>query len=144
MASVATWRVKGLFKADAQKVADEIGDRKVSAQELVDMARDENTELHKCFEWDDSIAAEKWRVQQARIVLSGLVFRTENKEDVPVRIYSLTTERTVYQPTTHFLKQPDEYQALLQRAKARMTAFIREFETLSELENVIEAMKEIL
>ena len=26
----AEWRIKGIYKADAQKVADEIGDKKVS------------------------------------------------------------------------------------------------------------------
>lgn len=144
MADVATWRVSGLFKADPNKVADELGGRKLSAREFVDMASDENTESHKCLTWDNEVAGDKWRLQEARLVLSCLVYKPKKKEDVPVRIYSLTSEKGVYQPTKLFLQQPDEYQALLQRAKARMTAFIREFETLSELENVIEAMKEIL
>ena len=61
----AEWRIKGIYKADAQKVADEIGDKKVTPQEILEKARDETSELHKCFEWDDSVAAERYRLQQA-------------------------------------------------------------------------------
>ena len=43
----AEWRIRSLFKADASKVADEIGYDKVTPQEVLDKARDENTELHK-------------------------------------------------------------------------------------------------
>jgi len=32
---------------------------------LVDLARDEKHPLHTRFEWDDSAAAEKWRLEQA-------------------------------------------------------------------------------
>ena len=43
----AEWRIKGIYKADAQKVADEIGDKKVTPQEILEKARDETSELHK-------------------------------------------------------------------------------------------------
>ena len=68
---IATWKMPGLFKADAQKVAEEIksiGDE-VTAEQIVELARDEDTELHKCFDWNDQTAAEKWRKQQARQIL---------------------------------------------------------------------------
>ena len=38
----AEWKIKGIFKADAQKVADEIGENKVTPQEVLEKARDEN------------------------------------------------------------------------------------------------------
>lgn len=44
----AEWRVKGIYKADAQKVADEIGNDKITPQEMVEKARNEQSELHKC------------------------------------------------------------------------------------------------
>ena len=135
-----TWRVKNLFKADAQKIADEIGDRKVTAEELVNMGRDESSELHKCFTWDDGIAAEKWRLQEARIILSGLVYKSDKEDDVPTRIYSLTTEKQTYQPTRHFVTQPDEYQNLLKRAYAELESFRKKYASLSELQLVFEAI----
>lgn len=139
----AEWRVKGIYKADAQKVADEIGNEKITPQEMIEKARNEQSELHKCFEWNDTVAAEKYRLQQARVVLSMLVFKPKTEEEQPVRIFSLTTEKSTYQPTKQFLVQADEYQDLLKRALAELEAFKRKYSTLNELEEVFKAIEEL-
>ena len=135
------WRIEGIYKADAQKVANEIGDNRISPQELLEKARDVNSELHKCFEWNDSIAAEKYRLQQARGVLVNLVYKTEKKDAEPIRYFQITTEKNTYQPTVSFLKQEDEYQALLKRAKCELESFKKRYYTLSELQEVFEAIE---
>ena len=38
----------------------------LTAREIVEEARKKNSPLHDFFEWDDSIAAEKYRLAQAR------------------------------------------------------------------------------
>lgn len=139
----AEWRVKGIYKADAQKVADEIGNEKITPQEMIEKARNEQSELHKCFEWNDTVAAEKYRLQQARVVLSMLVFKPKTEEEQPVRIFSLTTEKSTYQPTKQFLVQADEYQDLLKRALAELETFKRKYSTLNELEEVFKAIEGI-
>ena len=139
----AEWRVKSLFKADASKVADEIGYDKVTPQEVLDKARDENTELHKCFEWEDSVAAEKYRLREASDIIRNLVFIKKKKEDEPIRCFQITTEKNTYQPTQMFLVQEDEYQALLKRAKAELESFKRRYATLAELESIFEAIEEL-
>lgn len=138
-----TWRVAGIYKADAQKVADEIGVDKITPEEIIEKAKDKNTELHKCFEWNDTIAAEKYRLQQARNVLSMLVYEPKEKVEVPVRVYSLTNETKIYQPSVSFMFREDEYQGLLKRAKAELEAFKRKYHTLTELEEVFKAMEMI-
>ena len=136
----AEWKIKGIYKADAQKVADEIGEGKVTPQEVLEKARDENSELHKCFEWDDSIAAEKYRLQQARQIIINLVYAPKTKEEEPVRCFQITTERCTYQTTKMFLVQEDEYQSLLKRAKSELENFKAKYKTLSELEEVFNAI----
>ena len=138
-----TWRVAGIYKADAQKVAEEIGVEKITPEEVLEKARDKNSELHKCFEWNDSIAAEKYRLQQAGNVIRMLVYESEKKDVEPVRLYSLTTEQRTYQPTKSFLVQEDEYQGLLRRALAELEAFKKKYHTLTELEGIFEAMEAI-
>lgn len=67
------WRIEGIFKANAAKCLDEIGrDTEITPEQVLEKARDEQSELHKCFEWNDSIAAEKYRLQQARTAYSVL------------------------------------------------------------------------
>nr|DAP73932.1 MAG TPA: hypothetical protein [Caudoviricetes sp.] len=139
----AEWKIKGLYKADAQKVADEIGESSVTPQEVLEKARNENSELHKCFEWDDSIAAEKYRLRQAREIIVNLVYAPKKKEEQPVRCFQITTEKSVYKPTKQFLVQEDEYQKLLARANAELESFKRRYATLSELESVFEAIEHL-
>jgi hypothetical protein len=138
---IVEWKVKGIYKADAQKVAEEIGKGRITPQEVLEKARDENSELHKCFEWDDSIAAEKYRLQQARAIIINLEYKSEDESKEPTRAYQLTTVTNTYQPAEHFRVQHDEYQALLKRAKMELEAFKRRYHNLTELEAIFEAME---
>lgn len=138
-----TWRIQGYYKADAQKVAEEIGFGKFTPMEVLEKAKDETTELHKCFEWNDSIAAEKYRLEQAKNIIRMLVYEKETKEQAVVRYYAKTETKHVYQPTKQFLVQEDEYQGLLRRALAELEAFKNKYHTLTELESIFDAMETI-
>ena len=137
------WKLNGIFNADAQKVYEEIGDTQISPEEVLEKARKKKSELHKCFEWDDSIAAEKYRLNQARMLLRFLVITPVKEDDEPVRVYQVTSERNVYQPTRLFLQNPDEYNALLKRAKNELIAIKNRYKSLSELEAVFAAIDEL-
>lgn len=140
----AEWKIKGLFKADAQRVADEIGENSITPEQVLEKARnDENSELHKCFEWNDGIAAEKYRLIQARKIIINLAYVPKEKTDEPVRCFQITREKSVYMPTKQFLVNNDEYQDLLKRAKVELESFKRRYATLSELETVFEAIESI-
>lgn len=137
------WKVERLFNADPNKVALEIGQGKITPQEVLDRARDENSELHKCFEWDDSIAAEKYRLQQARTILINLVYEKEDKTAQPTRCYQITSECRTYQPVTKFLVQEDEYQQLLARAKRELESFYQRYKNLTELEQIFDEIRKL-
>lgn len=139
----AEWKIKGIYKADAQKVADEIGEGRITPQEVLEKARDKKSELHKCFEWNDSVAAEKYRLQQARAIIVNLVYTPKKEEEQPVRCFQITTETNTYQPTKQFLVQKDEYQSLLKRAMEELKAFQRKYHTLTELESIFQAIESI-
>ena len=138
-----SWRIQGYFKADAQKVAEEIGFGKFTPTEVLEKAKDETTELHKCFEWNDSIAAEKYRLEQAKNIIRMLVYKKENKEQQVVRYYAKSETKHAYQPTKQFLVQEDEYQGLLRRALAELETFKKKYHTLTELESIFEALETI-
>ena len=142
--TVSTWTPFGssLYKGvDPQKVADQIlgiGDE-ATPQQIVDAARDEGTELHRCFEWNDSVAAEKYRLTQARTIVCNLVIkRPESEEEQPkVRYFYKTESGSGYKPSTFIFKQDDEYQALLKRAWEELRIFKAKYSTLKELEEIL-------
>ena len=50
------WKVDGIFKADANECYREISSlEQITPKAILDFARDENSELHKCFEWDNPL-----------------------------------------------------------------------------------------
>lgn len=143
--TVATWRSGPcVFKADAQKVADEISSigLSVKPEEIVDKARDENTELHKCFEWDDTKAAERYRVYQARQIVCHLIVKEVNDEPQKqeVRFFYKTDSQEGYKPTSYIMRNKDEYHKLLDRALTELKAFQRKYSTLKELDGLFDAI----
>lgn len=142
MAEKICWSINGIIKADAQKVYKEIGNTKVTPKELVEKARNNvNSELHKCFEWDDRIASEKYRIIQAERVIRMLVVTREDKKDTPkIRQFQITSERNVYQPTRLFIENKSEYEVLLARAKEELKAFRLRYKQLSELEEIFNSI----
>ncbi len=142
----AAWKPGSRYGADAKKVADEIssiGDSATPAQ-ILDKARDNKSELHKCFDWNDSEAAEKWRLHQARNIVCSLVYKEESKEAAPsVRLFFKTDNECGYKPTSLILQNKDEYKKLLSRALAELNSFKAKYKTLSELDGVFDAIDQL-
>nr|DAR03187.1 MAG TPA: hypothetical protein [Caudoviricetes sp.] len=142
----AAWKSGCRISADAQKVADEIlaiGKSATTAQ-ILDKARDEKTELHKCFDWDDAEAAEKWRLQQARHIVCNLVIKEKNDTPRPeVRIFFKTDADSGYKPTVMIMQDKDEYRKLLDRALAELNSFRAKYKTLVELDGVFDAIDKV-
>ncbi len=134
----AKWREGfGFYKdVDPNEVAKEIRTigEEATPQQIVDLARNERTELHKCFEWDDSIAAEKYRLQQARNVIHFLVIREEEvpKDRPEIRFFYKTDNNEGYKSTTFIIRHDDEYKNLLAKAWAELKAFKKKYACLKD------------
>lgn len=143
------WAVTGLFKGNAEICADEVASigEAVTPKDVVNYARNPNTELHKCFEWDDAIAAEKYREHTARVLIRSFTFEhidKETEERTPIRIFSHDSEENTYKQTTRMVIVEDKYALLLQNAKRELDKFRKKYEILSELEEIIEDISKIL
>lgn len=142
----AAWKPGSRYGADAQKVANEIfsiGDSATPAQ-ILEKARDSQSELHKCFDWDDAEAAEKWRLQQARHIVCNLVIK--EKSDTPrpeVRVFFKTDADSGYKPTVFIMQDKDEYRKLLDLALAELNSFKAKYKTLVELDGVFDAIDKV-
>jgi len=136
------------FKADPQKVWNELQDigKEYTPQDVLNYARNPQTELHKCFEWDDTIAAEKWRKQQARWVCNSLVVTVieEERPQVTFRVIQHDTEDKIYRPVVLTVQNEDQYGRLLDMAKRELKAFKDRYAEIVELRNVIEEIERIL
>ena len=80
-------------------IHDEFGT--LTPELVVDVARDPEHPLHSRFEWDDSIAAEKWRLEQAGQLLR-VTFRPDPGKPTDLRAFAVRagedTPRSEYIP----------------------------------------------
>lgn len=139
------WKIKGLYKANAEKVYSEIKERgeSFSPEDIVEAARSKESELHKCFTWDDTIAAEKWRKQEARVLFANLVVKVETSDKKVVNVRVIESTSDGYSPTAIVVRSKTDYADLLERAKAELQTFKVKYSVVKELQNIFEAIDEL-
>lgn len=117
---------------------------------VIKYARNENTALHKHFDWDDSIAGAKWRLEQARhlIRVTVMMIQPSGGQEQSIRAYvSLTSDRYKdgggYRATTTVLSDKDMRAQLLADALSELIAFKTKYAMLKELAGVFDAIQAI-
>lgn len=122
-----------------------IGDS-VTPEQIVEYAENNpNSELHKCFTWDDTEAARKWRLHEARQIVCNIVYKPEVfDERPPIKVRAILHTEEGYKPTQLIVKNVDEYQSLLSRAFADLIAFKERYKTLTELEEIFEEIDKLI
>lgn len=123
---------------------------------VVDFARDEGTELHSKFEWDDSLAGENYRIWQARKIITAMVTIIPRKnEPIEVQTYvSMINDRYAkgsgdeqfvggYRSIIEVLKTPDLRRSLLQEAMDEHEIWEKKYQTIVELVDIFNAAKTV-
>ena len=140
-----TWNVS------AQKVGEELElierqNGEITPQAVVDKARPEDSVMHKCFEWDDETAAEKYRLSQARSLIRCIVVipdKEDEKINTPVRMFvnqnpinngqkapaSYINVRTAFD-------NPETRSVVLANARYELSVFRSKYSQLKELEKL--------
>lgn len=146
---VASWNGFS-YKANAETVANEISSigEEFTAQQVVDYAeKHPDSELYKCFSWDDEKCANLYRCGIARQIIGNLKITIihDEPEIAPkptnIRFFSMPEHsHGTYKKTEIVVKRPDEYQILLETALNELRWFRNKYANLSELEAVFEAI----
>lgn len=138
---------------DAHKEIERINKKEgcVTAQNVLDQSRPKKAVLHDCFEWDDNIASEKWRLHQSACLIGNLVkvackqVESEEPKEVTVRAY-VNTENNRYAKKGSYVSinvaVEDErlYKVVLDNALKELKAFKAKYATLDDLSEVFKAI----
>jgi hypothetical protein len=132
------------YKTELEQIRSEHGGV-LRAADVVEYARDPETALHQRFEWNDTKAAEQYRLWQARELIR-VVVQTRPANDAATRVYvSLTDDRRNdgggYRTLDEVMRSKTMREALLKQAHADMVRFETTYRQLSELASVIAAMR---
>lgn len=145
------WKTGSCIKADPQKAGEQFEqlaktEDGLTAETLLEANKPITAPLHYDFEWDNAIAADKWRLHQSRHFLNSLtvtILTKDTQEPIQTRAVHITTESHKYDPIQVIVQEQDKYSALLDNALSDLQAFQKKYQVLKELEPVFQAIKEI-
>lgn len=107
-------------------------------EQVVDAARPADSVLHPAFEWDDGLAAERYRKQQARELIGALVtiIPEQKQSTTPVRAFisvRRSGEGHAYIPIRTAMSDPEIRDQVLARAMRELVAWRDRHKELNEL-----------
>ena len=146
-----SWKNTG-FVGDAQLVGEELEKiefaGELTTDEILSYAKlNQDSELYKCFEWDDKIAGEKYRKKQASELLASISVKIVEKPVKTQRVYvsvkTSTDGERKFKNFKEVVKNDDEYQQLIDKAKQSFTRCKEQYETLLEKEDLKEVIFEL-
>ena len=97
------WKIPGVIPVDAQTAGEElqrIYQEKggLNPSDIVEESRNDSAPLHPCFEWDDEIAAEKYRQTQAMQIVRSIVTIQESDKKKPQEVRAFVHVQESYHP----------------------------------------------
>lgn len=139
--------IKNADKADAQvigealaKLSDKSGGHLTPAA-VVEAAANKRSPLHRHFEWDDAVAAQSWRLDQARHLVR--VIRVEEGDETPRAFLSISDKGGVSYRTLGEVRSSSALQLLvLKQAERDLEAFERRYRDLTEVCEAVSIARE--
>lgn len=140
------WKIQGMYDADAQVVGNELeriynekGTLEPSV--VVKQSRPKRAPLHSLFEWDDEVAAEKWREQQARNIIGSVMIVDSSNDEPFTRAFVHVSDD--YRPLSIVLEDRDMTEELLDSALRELRTFERKYNDLVQLAPVFNAIEQV-
>lgn len=119
-----------------QAIAD-ANDGHLSATAVVEVARHPQSPLHNLFEWDNGVAGDSYRLQQARALIRGVkVIITTDKREIKSIAYVRDPEQPHneqgYISVTRLRSEPEEARSAIIAEFARVAAALYRARSLAE------------
>jgi hypothetical protein len=144
-------RIKGAGQANPQVIGEALA--KLTAQAegelrpkaVVDAARDKRHVLHPHFEWDDSVAAENFRLDQARNLIRIVRVEDEDAKEGSTRAFvSINEGSTAYRPAADVKQSVNLQEALWRQAMKELDAFERRYAELADICKLVKQARDAL
>jgi hypothetical protein len=141
-----------LRKADPQKIGDALDKvskshgGKLDAPDVVEAAKPKDHVLHPLFDWSDKVAAEQWRLSQARQIIRSIrIVRMDDDEPLYPAYVSITAkDGRSYRHTNEVLTSRDLQEKVLISAERELQAFERRYSRLLDVCELIRAARQAL
>lgn len=138
------------LKVDAQEVGEHLENlrgryNRLTPQVIVNDARKKRSLLHGSFQWDNEIAAESYRIEQAKYLIRHIVVSEENQPEVRAFVSVLleNDETVSYTHIVHAMGEPVLREQVLHRAKNELVTWRQRYSDLQEFAKVHSAIDQM-
>ena len=115
----------------------------LTPQDVLDDAKSHNSPLHTFFEWDDTAAAEQYRLHQARGLIRSVVavYVDDVRPAQRMKAFVHVPEPGAphYRDTSHALSQEKTRDLVLKRAWRELVQWKNKYKDLSEFADIVAA-----
>jgi hypothetical protein len=143
--------VKNIVKVPAQKVGERLeriraannGD--LTKEAVVEDARSTKSPLHKIFEWDNDVAAEKFRLEQARFLIKSISVVVSEEQTAPVRAFVNVrgSNTSAYTSMSDAMSDPQLRALVLDRARRELEDWRARYRHLEEFADIIDMINSV-
>lgn len=148
------WNQGFNLKVSAEVVGNELSrieeeNGEVTKESFLETARSEESPLHNLFEWNDTVAAEKYRLSQAGYYIRMLVKTPVQGEEEKPKTFRAFVSVSNHEEKGRFvnaqkaLSQEETRKIVLNNALKELSAFKNKYENLNELSGVFAAIDEV-
>jgi hypothetical protein len=123
---------------------DKGGRKVILPSDVVKAAREPSHPLHKRFDWDDTKAAHKWRLSQARDLIASVVVEYEDSPGRVVKVqafHHLRSEGPGYFPTETIVKHETMREAMLRELTEDSRVMARRIRTFSRDDRLLRPVR---
>jgi len=111
---------------------------------VVDESQPEDAPLHSEFEWDDAVAANEHRLEQARCLIRSIRIADEPTGERKHAFFHVATQPVKgYVDRARVMSEPELHRAALEEAVRYLNGAKARFDDLSELEPVWATVEEV-
>lgn len=116
-------------------------DGELTKEAFLEESRPENSPTHRLFDWDDTSAAEKYRLTQARICIQDIVV-TIVRHDEPKKIHAFVnttlgkSNKASYSNISIAMADEEKRKAVLNNALSELKAFEYKYSEYKELAGI--------
>jgi hypothetical protein len=119
----------------------------LTPKDVVDDARNSNSPLHSFFEWDDSAAAEEYRLQQARGLIRSVVAIYTRPDAPAVRTKAMVHINEPgaphYREAVQAMSASKTRKMVLQRAWSELQSWKKRYADLKEFSELVPVIDEV-
>lgn len=140
------------YDVDVQMVGEELEKieelGEISSEQVLEYAeKHKDSELYKCFDWDDKSASRKYRLQQASQIICSISVEIKEepveKQKVYYSVVSSESGSRKFKNIKEILKDDEEYMQLVEKAKNEFDNCREKYDNLIRKEDLKEIIFEI-